>query len=121
VIGRITADILSARGNAGVNAAGEQPMGDVIADAMYEATQGADFGGAVAALHERRRRPVSLLFNQISGGEQPGEVTYARPSPCSRSATRWSSRPAPAAAVRRPRAAVRQSAPASSASWPSRR
>ena len=38
VIGRITADIHSARGTVnGTNAAGEQPMGDVIADAMYEA------------------------------------------------------------------------------------
>ena len=39
VVGQITADILSARGTPnGQNAAGEQPMGDVIADAMLEAT-----------------------------------------------------------------------------------
>ncbi len=39
VIGRITADIYSARGVVnGTNRAGEQPMGDVIADGMLEAT-----------------------------------------------------------------------------------
>ena len=37
VVRQITADILSARGTPnGQNAAGEQPMGDVIADAMLE-------------------------------------------------------------------------------------
>ena len=50
VIGSITADIRSARDTpTGQNAAGEQPMGDVIADAMLEATTPTDFGGAVAA------------------------------------------------------------------------
>ena len=39
------------------NAAGEQPMGDVIADAMLEATTPTDFGGAVVGVHELRRRP----------------------------------------------------------------
>ncbi len=78
VLGRITADIHSARGTVnGTNAAGEQPMGDVIADAMYEAAHPADFGGAVAAFMNVGGVRSSLLFNQISGGEQPGEVTYA--------------------------------------------
>ena len=77
VIGRITADIRSARDNpTGQNAAGEQPMGDVIADAMLEATQPSDFGGAVAAFMNSGGVRGGLLFNQISGGEQPGEVTY---------------------------------------------
>src|SRR5215217_6105075 len=50
IIGTISADILSARGTPnGQNAAGEQPMGDVIADAMLAATTPTDFGGAVAA------------------------------------------------------------------------
>ena len=75
---RITADIHSARGTVnGTNAAGEQPMGDVIADAMYEAAHPSDFGGAVAAFMNVGGVRASLLFNQISGGEQPGEVTYA--------------------------------------------
>ena len=78
VIGKISADIHSARGTVnGTNAAGEQPMGDVIADAMYEAAHPADFGGAVAAFMNAGGVRSSLLFNQISGGEQPGEVTYA--------------------------------------------
>jgi 5'-nucleotidase len=78
VVGTITADILSARGTPnGQNAAGEQPMGDVIADAMLERTAPSDFGGAVAAFMNAGGVRSSLLFNQISGGEQPGQVTYA--------------------------------------------
>ena len=77
VIGTITADILSARGTpSGQNAAGEQPMGDVIADAMLEATAPTDFGGAKAAFMNSGGVRASLLFNQISGGEQAGQVTY---------------------------------------------
>ena len=78
VLGTITADIHSARGTVnGTNAAGEQPMGDVIADGMLEATKPSDFGGAVAAFMNVGGVRASLLFNQISGGEQPGQVTYA--------------------------------------------
>jgi 5'-nucleotidase len=77
VIGRISADIRSARDNpSGQNAAGEQPMGDVIADAMLEATTPTDFGGAVAAFMNSGGVRAGLLFNQTDGGEQPGEVTY---------------------------------------------
>jgi 5'-nucleotidase len=77
VIGRVTADILSGRNNpSGTNAAGEQPMGDVIADAMLEATSPSDFGGAVAAFMNSGGVRGGLLFNEISGGELPGEVTY---------------------------------------------
>jgi len=78
VIGSITADIRSARDHpSGQNAAGEQPMGDVIADAMLEATAPTDFGGAVAAFMNSGGVRAGLLYNQISGGEQAGEVTYA--------------------------------------------
>jgi 5'-nucleotidase len=77
VVGRITADIRSGRDNpSGTNSAGEQPMGDVIADAMLEATSPTDFGGAVAAFMNSGGVRAGLLFSQISGGEQPGEVTY---------------------------------------------
>jgi 5'-nucleotidase len=77
VIGSITADIRSARDTpSGQNAAGEQPMGDVIADAMLEATKPTDFGGAVAAFMNSGGVRAGLLHAQISGGEQPGEVTY---------------------------------------------
>ena len=78
VIGTITADIRSARDTpSGQNEAGEQPMGDVIADAMLEATTPTDFGGADAAFMNSGGVRAGLLFDQISGGEAPGEVTYA--------------------------------------------
>src|SRR5215207_2933022 len=77
VIGSITADIRSARdAPSGANAAGEQPMGDVIADAMLEATAPSDFGAAKAAFMNSGGVRAGLLFNQISGGEAPGQVTY---------------------------------------------
>jgi len=78
VVGTISGDILSARGTPnGQNAAGEQPMGDVIADAMLARTAPTDFGGAVAAFMNSGGVRASLLRNQISGGEAVGEVTYA--------------------------------------------
>jgi 5'-nucleotidase len=78
VIGSVTADIRSGRDNpSGTNAAGEQPMGDVIADAMLEATAPTDFGGAVAAFMNSGGVRAGLFHGQISGGEQPGQVTYA--------------------------------------------
>jgi 5'-nucleotidase len=52
-------------------------MGDVIADAMLAATSPSDFGGANAAFMNSGGVRAGLLYDQISGGEQPGEVTYA--------------------------------------------
>lgn len=51
-------------------------MGDVIADGMLDATKASDFGGAVAAFMNVGGVRSSLLYAQISGGEQPGEVTF---------------------------------------------
>ena len=48
--------------------AGEQPMGDVIADGMLEAAAPTDFGGAVAAFMNVGGVRASLFFNPISGG-----------------------------------------------------
>jgi 5'-nucleotidase len=77
VIGRISADIRSARDvPSGQNSAGEQPMGDVIADAMLEATTPTDFGDADAAFMNSGGVRGGLIYSQLSGGEQPGEVTY---------------------------------------------
>jgi 5'-nucleotidase len=77
VVGSVTTDIRSARDTpSGQNDAGEQPMGDAIADAMLEATAPTDFGGAVAAFMNSGGVRAGLIFGQISGGEQPGQVTY---------------------------------------------
>jgi 5'-nucleotidase len=72
VVGRITADLT--RSNQG--GAGETALGDVIADAQLAATSPSDFGGAKVAFMNPGGIRADLIFNQISGGEQPGEVTY---------------------------------------------
>ena len=71
VIGRISADITRAP-----NAAGESALGDVIADAQLEATKPANRGGAVVAFMNPGGIRADFTFNQQSGGEQPGEVTF---------------------------------------------
>jgi 5'-nucleotidase len=71
VVGSITGDILRAG-----NAAGESAYGDVIADAQLAATSPANLGGSVVAFMNPGGIRGDLLFNQISGGEQPGQVTY---------------------------------------------
>src|SRR5215208_5013602 len=48
----------------------------IFADAMLEATKPSDFGGAVASFMNSGGVRAGLLFDQISGGEQPGQVTY---------------------------------------------
>ena len=92
VIGTITADIHSARGTVnGTNRAGEQPMGDVIADAMYEAAHPADFGGAVAAfMNAGGVRGRACSSTRSAAASSRAKSRTRRPSPCSRSATRWS-------------------------------
>ncbi len=71
VVGSITADIT--RSN---NTAGESSLGDHIADAQLAATAPANLGGAVVALMNPGGIRTDLVFNQISGGELPGQVTY---------------------------------------------
>ncbi|HVM17009.1 MAG TPA: bifunctional metallophosphatase/5'-nucleotidase [Gaiellaceae bacterium] len=71
VIGRITADITRAQ-----NEAGESALGDVIADAQLAATKPANKGGAVVAFMNPGGIRADLVFNQSSGGEAPGEVTF---------------------------------------------
>jgi 2',3'-cyclic-nucleotide 2'-phosphodiesterase (5'-nucleotidase family)/predicted AlkP superfamily phosphohydrolase/phosphomutase len=72
VIGRITADITRA-----TTPAGESALGDVIADSQLHVTKPAGFGDAVVAFMNPGGIRTDLVFNQISGGEAPGEVTYA--------------------------------------------
>jgi 5'-nucleotidase len=77
VIGSITADIL--RDGAGLTAAGESQLGDVIADAQLEATDDPGFGDAVVAFMNPGGIRTNLIYSQISGTappEQVGEVTY---------------------------------------------
>ena len=71
VIGRITADITRT-----ANRAGESALGDVIADAQLEATKPANKGGAVVAFMNPGGIRADFTFNQQSGGEQPGQVTF---------------------------------------------
>jgi 5'-nucleotidase len=77
VIGTITGDLLSARGTPnGQNAAGEQPMGDVIADGQLAATKATDFGGAVAAFMNAGGVRSSLFYAKSGTETVDGQVTY---------------------------------------------
>jgi len=71
VIGGITADITRT-----LNAAGESALGDVIADAQLADTAPTGKGEAVVAFMNPGGIRTDLLYGQISGGEDPGEVTY---------------------------------------------
>ncbi len=71
VIGSVTSDILRAN-----NAAGESALGDVIADAQLAATAPAGFGEADVAFMNPGGIRDDLLFDEITGGELPGQVTY---------------------------------------------
>jgi 5'-nucleotidase len=72
IVGSISADITRT-----ANAAGESALGDVIADAQLYATAPVGFGEAVVAFMNPGGIRADLTFAQISGGELPGQVTYA--------------------------------------------
>jgi 5'-nucleotidase len=71
VVGSITADITRAP-----NAAGESALGDVIADAQLADTSPTDFGGAVIAFMNPGGIRADLIYNNNTGGEAPGQITY---------------------------------------------
>jgi 5'-nucleotidase len=71
VIGSITADITRT-----ANAAGESALGDVIADAQFDATDDPGFGDAVAAFMNPGGIRADLTFLSSSAGEGDGNVTY---------------------------------------------
>jgi 5'-nucleotidase len=71
IVGTITADI-----KRGGNMQ-ESALGDVIADAQLAATSDPAYGGAVVAMTNPGGIRTDLLFAQISGGEAPGQVTFA--------------------------------------------
>ncbi len=72
IVGSIKADITRAQ-----NAAGESALGDVLTDAQLAVTKDPGTGGAVIAITNPGGIRTDLLYNQISGGELPGQVTYA--------------------------------------------
>jgi 5'-nucleotidase len=77
IVARITSDIRSSRSPGGFTSpSGEQEMGNLIADAQREATKIEHHGGSKVAFMNPGGVRAHLLFGQISGGEQPGEVTY---------------------------------------------
>ncbi|OLR91415.1 bifunctional metallophosphatase/5'-nucleotidase [Actinokineospora bangkokensis] len=67
-VGTITADLVRAQ-----NAAGESPLGDVIADAQLAATQG---NGAVVAMTNPGGIRTDLVYASSPAGEGNGVVTY---------------------------------------------
>lgn len=77
VIGSVTETLLSGRDPGGdPDGDGESALGNVIADAQLEATAPADFGGAVIAFMNPGGIRAPIRYEQISGGELPGQVTY---------------------------------------------
>ena len=57
--------------------AGETTLGDLIADSQLAATKDAALGGAVIALMNPGGVRTDLVYEQISGGETAGQITYA--------------------------------------------
>lgn len=71
VIGNITGNI-----TAEANNSGESVLGDLVADAQLNATSNPNSGGAVVAFTNPGGICNDLIYDQLSGGEQPGQVTY---------------------------------------------
>ena len=71
VVGSITADIVRSP-----NRDTEGPLANLIADAQLAATTARRATAGPDRLHEPRRVRADLDYEQISGGESPGEVTY---------------------------------------------
>ena len=72
VVGNITGNITTT-----ANDSGESLLGDLIADAQLYATSGPDTGEAVIAFTNPGGIRASLIYDQISGRELAGEVTYS--------------------------------------------
>ncbi len=71
VIGSIAADITRTN-----NAAGESALGDVIADAQFDATNDPGFGDAVVAFMNPGGIRADLTYASSPAGEGDGNVTY---------------------------------------------
>jgi len=75
VVGTVNADITGDANN--TCRCEETPMADTVADAILFGTEAEANGGADLALMNTGGVRASLLVDTISGGEQPGEITYA--------------------------------------------
>ncbi|ANS79120.1 5'-nucleotidase [Serinicoccus hydrothermalis] len=73
VVGTVAEDIT---GDAGGDRGIETPMADLVADSILWGTDGEDEGGAQISFMNVGGVRASLLVDQISNGEAPGEVTY---------------------------------------------
>lgn len=71
VIGNIAGNITRAASNSG-----ESALGDVIADAQLYATSNPEDGGAVVAFMNPGGIRADLVYDQQSGSELPGQITY---------------------------------------------
>ena len=71
VIGNITGNITKRASDSG-----ESALGDVVADAQLYATSNSSSGGAVIAFTNPGGIRADLVYDQLSGGELPGQVTY---------------------------------------------
>ena len=58
------------------NAAGESPLGKVVADAQLAATSGAERGGAVVAFMNRGGIRADIIAGPQASADRPGRVTY---------------------------------------------
>jgi 5'-nucleotidase len=73
VVGTVAEDIT---GDAGGDRGIETPMANLVADAILFGTEGEDQGGADIAFMNVGGVRASLLVDQITNDEEPGEVTY---------------------------------------------
>lgn len=71
VIGNITGNITVT-----ANDSGESTLGNIIADSQLYATSNSSYGGAVVAFMHPGGIRANLMYDQLSGGELLGQVTY---------------------------------------------
>jgi 5'-nucleotidase len=71
VIGNITGNITAASKDSG-----ESALGDIIADSQLYATSSPNYGSAVVAFTNPGGIRSDLVYQQLSGNELPGQVTY---------------------------------------------
>lgn len=74
VVGEVTEDIT---GDESTCRCTETSLGNLIADAILWGTEGDDGGNAEIAFMNIGGIRASLIYDAISHGEQPGEITYA--------------------------------------------